>query len=91
VSSEHGGSDSTAPQHSALSELDKKGFEAGSYVKTLLENEGLEGVLRIEAALVGEIRGLDGERKALVYDNYSKLIAATDTIKKVLGSHMPLD
>jgi len=30
-----------------------------------------------------EIRGLDGERKALVYDNYSKLIAATDTIRKV--------
>lgn len=30
-----------------------------------------------------EIRGLDGERKALVYDNYSKLIAATETIRKV--------
>ncbi len=30
-----------------------------------------------------EIRSLDGERKALVYDNYSKLIAATDTIKRV--------
>jgi len=30
-----------------------------------------------------DIRGLDGERKALVYDNYSKLIAATDTIRKV--------
>lgn len=29
-----------------------------------------------------DIRGLDGERKALVYDNYSKLIAATDTIRK---------
>lgn len=33
-----------------------------------------------------EIKGLDGEKKALVYDNYSKLIAATDTIRKV-GSH----
>ncbi len=30
-----------------------------------------------------EIKGLDGERKALVYDNYSKLITATDTIRKV--------
>jgi hypothetical protein len=30
-----------------------------------------------------EIKGLDGERKALVYDNYSKLIAATETIGKV--------
>lgn len=33
-----------------------------------------------------EIRSLDGERKALVYDNYSKLIAATDTIRKVRHS-----
>lgn len=32
-----------------------------------------------------EIKGLDGERKALVYDNYSKLITATDTIRKVLS------
>lgn len=30
-----------------------------------------------------EIGALDGERKALVYDNYSKLIAATETIRKV--------
>lgn len=30
-----------------------------------------------------EIKGLDGERKALVYDNYSKLITATETIGKV--------
>lgn len=35
--------------------------------------------------LGAEIKGLDGERKALVYDNYSKLISATDTIRKVRG------
>lgn len=33
-----------------------------------------------------EIKSLDGERKALVYDNYSKLISATDTIRKVGSS-----
>ena len=52
-------------------------------MRKLLEREGLEGVLKVENELVGEIRGLDGDRKALVYDNYSKLISATDTIKKV--------
>ena len=31
------------------------------------------------------MRGLDGEKKALVYDNYSRLIAATDTIRRVSG------
>jgi vacuolar protein sorting-associated protein 51 len=40
----------------------------------------LRDVLRTESALVSEIRTLDGERKALVYDNYSKLIKAVGTI-----------
>jgi hypothetical protein len=69
--------------HSPLAALDARDFDAGAYVRNLLEKEGLDGVLKVENELVGEIRGLDGERKALVYDNYSKLIAATDTIRKV--------
>lgn len=70
------------------SELDVEGFDAEGYVKGILVKEGLEGLLRIERVLVNEIKALDGERKALVYDNYSKLITATDTIRKV--SHIPL-
>ncbi|KAK1072285.1 hypothetical protein LTR74_002597 [Friedmanniomyces endolithicus] len=65
------------------SELDRPDFDASAYVQSLLATEGLEGILRVEAGLVSEIRGLDGEKKALVYDNYSKLIAATDTIKSM--------
>jgi hypothetical protein len=30
-----------------------------------------------------ETRSLDGDMKTLVYDNYSKFISATETIKKV--------
>lgn len=65
------------------SELDKPDFDAQAYVHNLLGKEGLEGILRVEAGLVGEIRSLDGEKKALVYDNYSKLIAATETIRRM--------
>jgi hypothetical protein len=36
--------------------------------------------------LVGDVRTLDGERKALVYDNYSKLIRAVETIGKMRRS-----
>ncbi|KAK5729615.1 hypothetical protein LTR17_011802 [Elasticomyces elasticus] len=72
------------------SELDKPDFDAHAYVQALLAKEGLEGVLRVEAGLVGEIRGLDGEKKALVYDNYSKLIAATDTIRNMREKMDPL-
>ncbi|MCJ1422527.1 hypothetical protein MMC29_000407 [Sticta canariensis] len=79
------------------SELDAEGFDSEGYVREVLAREGLEGVLRIEAGLVNglrsgllEIKGLDGERKALVYDNYSKLIAATDTIRKMRSNMDPL-
>lgn len=33
--------------------------------------------------MLGELRALDAERKALVYDNYSKLIGATETIRRM--------
>ena len=72
------------------SELDKKGFNPEQYVKDILAREGLEGVMRVEAGLVSEIRTLDGEKKALVYDNYSKLIAATETIRKMRTNMDPL-
>ncbi|KAI9727817.1 MAG: hypothetical protein M1834_007964 [Cirrosporium novae-zelandiae] len=72
------------------SELDRPGFNPEKYVQDLLEKESLEGVLRVEGRLVNEIKALDGERKALVYDNYSKLIAATDTIRKMQLNMDPL-
>ncbi len=72
------------------SELDKPGFDTSTYISNLLAKESLDGVLRVEAALVSEIRSLDGEKKALVYDNYSKLIAATDTIRNMREKMDPL-
>ncbi|KAF2723425.1 hypothetical protein K431DRAFT_22191 [Polychaeton citri CBS 116435] len=73
------------------SELDKDGFDPQQYVANLLVSEGLEAIVSADAGLVSEIKGLDGEKKALVYDNYSKLISATDTIKKMRGNMEPLD
>ncbi|KAI9676873.1 MAG: hypothetical protein M1817_006712 [Caeruleum heppii] len=64
-------------------ELDRPGFDAEEYVRALLEREGLGEVLRVEARLING-------KKALVYDNYSKLIAATDTIRKMRTNMDPL-
>ncbi|KAF4308614.1 vacuolar protein sorting-associated protein 51 [Botryosphaeria dothidea] len=86
----HGLGIEAVKEEEAVSELDKEGFNAERYVKETLEREGLEGVLRVESGLVSQIKGLDGERKALVYDNYSKLIAATDTIRKMRTNMDPL-
>lgn len=38
---------------SELSELDREGFDAEGYVKGVLREKGLEGVLRVEGGLVG--------------------------------------
>ena len=65
------------------SELDAPGFDADAYVKARLGDSSLEELLKAYTRVLGEIRALDAEKKALVYDNYSKLITATETIRKV--------
>lgn len=72
------------------SKLDKPDFDPSTYVQDLLKREGVEGVVKVEAGLLSEIRTLDGEKKALVYDNYSKLITATETIRKMREKMDPL-
>jgi vacuolar protein sorting-associated protein 51 len=67
-------------------ELDSPAFNGETYVASLLQTSNLKSILRTEASLISEIKNLDGERKALVYDNYSKLIAATQTIGKMQKS-----
>lgn len=42
-------------------------------------------------ALVAEVAALDADRQMLVYENYSKFIAATDTIKQLNGEVAGLD
>lgn len=82
--------DPLGDQHEASevppSVMDKEGFDADAYVKKALTENGMEDLLRLYTRTLGEIRALDAEKKALVYDNYSKLIAATETIRKVCSS-----
>ena len=70
----------------ARGEFDTPGFDPEAYVRDTLARESLQGLLKIESGLINDIRALDGEKKALVYDNYSKLITATDTIRRVCFS-----
>lgn len=83
-----GNEDNTQQQFSSysevpLSEIDAEGFDADAYVRARLRDSSLEELLRTYTRVLGEIRALDAEKKALVYDNYSKLITATETIRKV--------
>lgn len=65
------------------SDIDAEDFDAEDYVTKVATRSSLEELLRLYTRVVGEVRALDAEKKALVYDNYSKLITATETIRKV--------
>ncbi|KAM7220712.1 Vps51/Vps67 domain containing protein [Rhypophila decipiens] len=73
------------------SELDAPSFNAAEYISKTLSSSSLEELLRTYARVLGEIRALDAEKKALVYDNYSKLISATETIRKMRNTMDPLN
>ncbi|KAK5010802.1 hypothetical protein LTR28_007679, partial [Elasticomyces elasticus] len=42
----------SAEKESGTSETDKEGFDAEAYVQDVLEQKGLEGVLRVKAGLI---------------------------------------
>ncbi|EHA50380.1 hypothetical protein MGG_03267 [Pyricularia oryzae 70-15] len=89
--------DETAPGddvgHSEVpaSELDAPGFDPQAYVAKAAAESSLTDLLRTYARVLGETRALDAEKKALVYDNYSKLITATETIRKMRENMDPLN
>ncbi|KAK2778123.1 hypothetical protein FQN52_002883 [Onygenales sp. PD_12] len=71
---------------STHAELDNLDFDPSAYISHLLSTSSLSTILKAENSLISDIRTLDGERKALVYDNYSKLIKAVETIGKMRAS-----
>ncbi|TVY15478.1 Vacuolar protein sorting-associated protein 51-like protein [Lachnellula arida] len=73
------------------SELDHAHFDASTYISHALSTQSLSELLRTYNGVLTDIRALDAEKKALVYDNYSKLIAATETIRKMRANMDPLN
>ncbi|KZT22051.1 hypothetical protein NEOLEDRAFT_1138609 [Neolentinus lepideus HHB14362 ss-1] len=61
-------------------DLDSTAFDAKAYYDQLITTASLPTLLRRENELTSEIRQLDGERQALVYNHHHELIAASDTI-----------
>ncbi|KAK3319914.1 Vps51/Vps67-domain-containing protein [Cercophora scortea] len=74
----------------ASSELDTPSFDAEAYIAHTLASSSLAALLRTYTRVLGEMRALDAEKKALVYDNYSKLISATETIRRMRTTMDPL-
>ncbi|CAK7266034.1 hypothetical protein SEPCBS57363_001891 [Sporothrix epigloea] len=73
------------------SAMDAPNFEADAFVQKMLQESSLEDLLRTYTRVLGETRALDAEKKSLVYDNYSRLITATETIRKMRATMDPLN
>lgn len=61
--------------------IDTSNFNAPKYVSSLLQVKSLEELVARGNSMVSEIKSLDSDMQMLVYENYSKFISATDTIK----------
>ncbi|KAL3900351.1 MAG: hypothetical protein SGCHY_001407 [Lobulomycetales sp.] len=61
-------------------DLDSPAFSCVRYLEKLLGEVSLAELVQRDNDLVTEIRTLDGDKKTLVYENYSKFISVSDTI-----------
>ncbi|THZ38619.1 hypothetical protein D6C90_06360 [Aureobasidium pullulans] len=80
--------DTTPPD--ALAVLDNPSFSADQYVQELLTSSDAEGLLRTLNSITISSLGLEGDKKALVYDNYTTLLSATKTISKMRENVDPM-
>ncbi|CAH8636730.1 unnamed protein product [Schistosoma intercalatum] len=61
--------------------IDSPSFDPQLYLDKSLKTKDLSDLISEEKALTDQIRSLDSDMQTLVYDNYSKFISATDTIR----------
>ncbi|KAJ2161208.1 hypothetical protein GGF46_001636 [Coemansia sp. RSA 552] len=64
-------------------DIDATAFDSKKYLKKVLVEQGVAGLLQTDNTLVRDIRQIDGDMKTMVYENYSRFITATETIGKM--------
>uniref|UniRef100_A0A914MDI1 Vacuolar protein sorting-associated protein 51 homolog n=1 Tax=Meloidogyne incognita TaxID=6306 RepID=A0A914MDI1_MELIC len=62
-------------------DINSSNFDPEYYVQDLLRKKGLEELVAVEQDMVNNVRRLDSEMQSLVYENYSKFLNATSTVK----------
>jgi len=77
------GTSSSSKEQAVPATIDSPSFNASSYVEDMLENMRAQDLLETDVAFVHDIRSLDSDMQMLVYENYNKFIAATETIKRM--------
>ncbi|KAL9435548.1 hypothetical protein AB3S75_021759 [Citrus x aurantiifolia] len=76
-------SNESSGKYVPLDAIDTNLFDADQYMNFLVQKSSLEGLLQRHVEMAAEIKNLDTDLQMLVYENYSKFISATDTIKRM--------
>jgi len=76
-----GGVGGPSPKTQSLPAIDRDGFDHDAYVTESVRDVPLAELQARCVSMAGEIKQLDGDMQMLVYENYSKFIVATDTVK----------
>ncbi|XP_023319685.1 vacuolar protein sorting-associated protein 51 homolog [Eurytemora carolleeae] len=64
-------------------DINGPGFDPDLFVNKLVKEASLSQLMNQEKEIVSQIKGLDSDMQTLVYENYNKFIAATETIRKM--------
>jgi hypothetical protein len=64
-------------------DINSAAFDADAFTQKLIREATLTQLMSQEAEVVRQVGSLDSDMQTLVYENYNKFIAATDTIKKM--------
>ena len=64
-------------------DINSSSFDPELYSQKLIKEASLSQIMAQEGEIVRQIHSLDSDMQTLVYENYNKFIAATDTIKKM--------
>eukprot|EP00854_Cymbomonas_tetramitiformis_P019913 gene19913-23826_t len=75
-------------QKPRISSIDSAAFDVNHFMNSLVRGTRLDGLQSKYSEMVQEIKSLDSDMQMLVYENYSKFITATDTIRRMVGNRV---
>jgi hypothetical protein len=81
VSSDHQPSTSKGSFSVPIPAMDSPAFNADKHITQMLKSYTMEKMMTEHHNMAREIKNLDSDMQQLVYENYNKFIAATDTIR----------
>ena len=64
-------------------DMDGKAFNVEVFMESMMQGDGMSALLKRTRGIHSEVATLDSDLHMLVYENYSKFLSATDTIRNM--------